>query len=302
MVCSLCGDGNHNLRTCPLTRDSEQAKEESTDVSRRGQRDSPRTPNDDQDKLAKLRSISEKLSPSVPVPALPRLDSAGLGSASDKPGGHPEIPQTADETLDRIMEMMNNVVVKDDLEAMKTSLLKEVDDKTKVSIATAVDPLRSELHDLKSRVGIMEAAGPSAMGEDANEMKLNVISKGEGAEMIEHAIEKRLVTGTTKNRHSGSSDVLFGGMEASIQQEAEEWIIRKLKELKLEEPADIYFKGNEFTGILYAKFSSPDAAEKLTRAFENGQYTISGKKVWCKKDLPIDIRAPMSFYSGSGGS
>ena len=185
-----------------MTRDSEQAKEESTDVSRRGQRDSPRTPNDDQDKLAKLQSISEKLSPS----------------------------------------------------------------------------------------------------EDANEMKLNVISKGEGAEMIEHAIEKRLVTGTTKNRHSGSSDVLFGGMEASIQQEAEEWIIRKLKELKLEEPADIYFKGNEFTGILYAKFSSPDAAEKLTRAFENGQYTISGKKVWCKKDLPIDIRAPMSFYSGSGGS
>ena len=65
-----------------MVPDTEQTKEKDADGSKRGQRDSPRTPHDPE-KLAKLRNIAAKLSPSTAVPALPGLGSAGSGSAGD---------------------------------------------------------------------------------------------------------------------------------------------------------------------------------------------------------------------------
>ena len=52
------------------------------EAQKRGQRDSPRTPANE-DKVAKLRSISQKLSLAAQVPPLPGADvSAGSGDAS----------------------------------------------------------------------------------------------------------------------------------------------------------------------------------------------------------------------------
>ena len=54
------------------------------------------------------------------------------------------------------MEMMKNVAVKEDLVEMEKSLMKEVDANTKVCISEAVGPVKSELHELKTRVGALE--------------------------------------------------------------------------------------------------------------------------------------------------
>ena len=48
-------------------------------------------------------------------------------------------------------------------------MMREVDTYMKVSYSEAVNPLHSELHDLKSRVGALESAGLSiGSGQDAD--------------------------------------------------------------------------------------------------------------------------------------
>ena len=160
MPCTICGEEGHSIKTCPL------AAAHLDDASKRGQRDSPRTPGGEVSaKIAKLEGIQHKLSPSRTVPPLP-TGSGAAASGDTRPG-------TTDEKLDKIMEMLNHVAVKDDLENMKVSMMREADANTKVLIAEVVDPLKSELHDLKGRVTVMEASGCPGAG-DGGELQKSI--------------------------------------------------------------------------------------------------------------------------------
>ena len=64
MVCTNCGEEGHNIKTCP------RIQEMDADLStKRGLRESPRTPAQEE-KVAKLWNISQKLSPTTKVPPL----------------------------------------------------------------------------------------------------------------------------------------------------------------------------------------------------------------------------------------
>ena len=79
---------------------------------------------------------------------------------------------------------------------------------------------------------------------------------------------------------------------------AEDWLTRKLKELSLPEALNIYHKGEEFQGILFASFQSPEATSKVIEVFNRNKPKVGGKDVRSKKDLPIEIRTPISFLLG----
>ena len=62
MPCSICGEDGHNVKTCPVA-------DGLSDGSKRGQRDSPRTPAGDVSaKIAMLEELQKKLSPMRDVP------------------------------------------------------------------------------------------------------------------------------------------------------------------------------------------------------------------------------------------
>jgi archaellum component FlaC len=281
-------------------------------------RDSPRTPAKDGDKVAKLREISKKLSPKPEVPFLPHGElqyvapakseaqnsgsqqssapvAAQVEARAEEEAHVEEPPRSTDEKLDKIMEMMKGVASKGDLVEMKGSLLKEVETSTKVAISEAVDPLKSELHDLKARVECLEKP-QSATGHPDNsriDQKLESIE----AEITKIKTSGANVSngGTWGNAQEDSDTIVFGGFEKEFRQTAEDWIVRKLKELRLPTALDIYHKGDEFKGLIFARFANAEVATNVVDYMGKKKATIGNSEVWCKPDRPIEIRAPLSL-------
>ena len=63
-------------------------------------------------------------------------------------------------------------------------------------------------------------------------------------------------------------------------------------------PLDTYSKGDEFKGVLFAKYPSAQGAYKVVQKFQRAQAKIGESRVWCKLDRPMEIRAQVSFLLG----
>lgn len=87
MPCKICGEDGHNAKTCPVGMEGDG---DGADTSRRGQRESPRTPAQEAGKFDKLRDLAKKLSPSTGIPPLP----LGGKCASPADGGDATLKET----------------------------------------------------------------------------------------------------------------------------------------------------------------------------------------------------------------
>ena len=96
-----------------------------------------------------------------------------------------------------------------------------------------------------------------------------------------------------------ASTILFGGLQSLTFEEAQDWVIRQIKEKKVEEPEVIYFKGDKFAGLVFAKFTTTRIADDVVRKMSIAKLTVGEDEVWCKKDLPIERRVPLSFLLGT---
>ena len=89
---------------------------------------------------------------------------------------------------------------------------------------------------------------------------------------------------------------VLGGLKTlGSKDEASSWLHDKLKSLHGPMPMETYIKGDVFTGMLFAKFTSSaerDAAVSLLRGSGLKQ---GDKEFWAKEDLPIEDRARKSF-------
>ena len=94
-----------------------------------------------------------------------------------------------------------------------------------------------------------------------------------------------------------SSTLLFGGLQDKTFSDAEKWIKDKIKDNNLEEPSSVYHKGDDFNGIVFAKFTSEKVTEDIARHISI-KLKESEEKIWCKKDLPLEKRVPLSFLLG----
>jgi len=110
-------------------------------------------------------------------------------------------------------------------------------------------------------------------------------------------IEKAMKDGNTLD--GKSSSITFGGFPQSGDGEAEAlWIENELKRLRLEPPSGIYFKGDEFNGLLFAKFATRTAATAAMNMFNKVPRTYQTIKVKCKPDLALEPRVCRSFLLG----
>ena len=94
-----------------------------------------------------------------------------------------------------------------------------------------------------------------------------------------------------------STTVLFGGLQDETFEAAERIVKSKLNDKHMEEPSAVYHKGDEFKGIVFAKFTTEKVAEDIVKAISGGK-NKGEDTIWCKKDLPLNKRVPMSFLLG----
>ena len=286
MPCFVCGADGHNVATCPVAA---AVSGDAGDPSKRGHRVSPRTPgNEVSAKLAKLEGIQNKLSPVRDVPALPHAS----GAAASGDGQRTSESQTSDQKLDKIMEMMKNVVVKSDLEGLKDEMLKEADRKTKVAISEAIDPLKNEMSDVKADVANIKSQISHAekKNSDENNMLANKI-KG-----IEAAIAHLKISPAQGGNDQATA--VIGGLEsASSSEAAVSWVKEVIAKRKIEGVISVYdkCKGRAFNGMIFVKFGCVEKRDAAMKVFNDAKSTFAETRNFMSRDLPFQQRVKFSF-------
>ena len=74
-------------------------------------------------------------------------------------------------------------------------------------------------------------------------------------------------------------------------QAAEEWIERKLKEFNLPKTRELYHKGDEFKGIIFAKYSNTEDLHQVVQKMQRSSFKLGQKQFWCKPDRSLELRA-----------
>ena len=135
--------------------------------------------------------------------------------------------------------------------------------------------------------------------DEKTDMKLKEAEEKTSAEF--EKIRKEIIDFKKESAYlkasSDSTTVLFGGFQDKTFEAAEKIVKCKLKDKDMEEPSAVYHKGDEFKGIVFAKFSTDKVAEDVVKAISS-QQGKGEETTWCKKDLPLNRRVPLSFLLG----
>ena len=94
-----------------------------------------------------------------------------------------------------------------------------------------------------------------------------------------------------------SCTLVMGNLGESLQ-DATDWVTNKAKELGIKAGPTVYHKGDDFKGIIFAKFLLVADAATMLSAWEQAQPQYNGHKVWCNEDRPMEHRACLSFLLG----
>ena len=160
------------------------------------------------------------------------------------------------------------------------------------AVKEELKPLREDLEKVKKSVAGVE--GRVAFVED--EMK--------GRKSVDEDLDKRLkemennlsaVDGKITEEYTA---ILVGGLQSMAFEEAHNWVKRTIKEKNLQEPTVVYHKGDVFTGIAFAEFSSSKGAEDAVKKISVAKLKVGDDEIWCKKDLPLHKRVALSFLLG----
>ena len=253
-------------------------------------------------KMKRLADLRQKMSPSKEAAGFDAGPSGADASASADFQRVPEMPQakddegapapslpeaqavtqTTDQKLDKIMDMMKNVAVKNDLFEMKQSLLKEVEINTKVAIAEAVDPVKSEIHDLKSRVGAVEQGVNVALEHRIKD--------------IEATISELKISPASGNKDQ--STAVDGGLEgASTADAAISWLSGVMNKVGVEGVLDVYDKcqGRTFNGMVFVKFGSAEKRDAAITTFNKNKNAFNETRTFMNQDRPLQERTKFSF-------
>ena len=146
-------------------------------------------------------------------------------------------------------------------------------------------PVQEDLEKVKDRVAQVEA-----------EVKKKGQINEEKWEQRFKDMENKLSTINVKVSED-TSTLLFGGLQDMTFNDAEKWVKCKIKEHNLEEPSVVYHKGDDFNGTVFAKFTTEKVADDIAKTISN-KLKDSEETIWCKKDLPLEKRVPLSFLLG----
>ena len=130
--------------------------------------------------------------------------------------------------------------------------------------------------------------------KQVSELQRHQLTRRDVQTMIDTTIGHKLLHQQSTTHHDMPT-VLFGGMHDLSFEAAKDFIDTSMKTLQLPTPAIVYYKGDDFAGTIFAKFETLRAANEVVTKVS--QSTIKAN-VWCKKDLPLETRCPLSVLLG----
>ena len=289
MPCTVCGEEGHNARTCPVGNEYAQtAAHGASDLQM----------DDESDKLTRLWAMKRTMNTPTKSEAEPagksqRSDgqpekaaddaavqfclstpkrnvsssSAGLGHQSPPQGPDPQLLQALAGLLDLKLATMQS-----DIATIKENAL------SKEELQDLIAPLQRDMASLSLRVATLEKGQP---------VQQEVLDR---IEEIEQKIQMMKVAG------SHDKTAVVGGMgDTQSFDEAEAWIQAAIKKRSGPTPTSVYFKGDEFRGIVFADFATKDDRDGAVNIVKSLKDHINGQKVWADAAEPIDIRTMKSF-------
>ena len=238
-----------------------------------------------------LQQPGRKLKPNSSHPEAPvrkAIDHKVSNPSETTPASAADEQQHSARTEDmQIAEMMKIMML--DMKEMKGQMATEED----------VNTLKAGIEDAKTLAQNASNAAQEATNKAAalathfNELKQQVVTKEDASRMIQQEVEAKLARSGAQLAQD-TQTVLFGGLETMSFAAAQEWVTTRFKALSLPPPSDVYIKGDEFSGILFAKLDSANTVEQVTRT----KHMNGTSQVWCKKDKPFKERTALSFLLG----
>ena len=189
------------------------------------------------------------------------------------------------------------MTTKSDLDSFKIN----IEASTKIIVSEAVDPIKDEVVDIKSRIQKLEEAPQIGIGSGDN-------GGGENTQKLQKQIdditERVNCIGNQSNPadpKTTATDIVIGGVtDLTSLEEASKWLRDFLWTAYAPMPVETYIKRKDgvFAGVFCAKFASPTDRIKALSVAKNKLLEAGGKEKWANIDLPTDVRAPEVFVTG----
>ena len=153
--------------------------------------------------------------------------------------------------------------------------------------------VRADVQQLQTQVGKVENTANQAMQVATAAKQMTTELRADVTKMINENLNKH----ETKPADQTETAV-FGGLGSLSFEAAEEWIRRKTREFNLSEPADMYHKGDEFTGVVFAKFPDAQTSQQIVQKMRRSPAKVEEKTIWCKLDRQLEDRTQLAFLLG----
>ena len=328
MVCSNCGELGHNAKTCaaPLRTDHDSTKRglresprtptEAAKIAKladlaKKMSPAPVPPLPGQPIQMNIATPSQEGQPQAGSssgvndrtgdPTVRTLDSEFLQSSKGVVGEtkeenkkkegeseHGKVEPSNADIMERLGKMMTNMVVKEDLTALKSDITQE----TKTTISEAVEPLKNEIADIKKDVG----------GIDVRLTNLEAGSPGSASTVDRSVLGKIAALETQLNdlRRASQQEfvAVFGNLDRAVkEEEAISFVGGKITEAGIAKPSAVYPKGS-YIGYLYAKFKTKGDRDACVERLRKDRISHNESKVWVDEERPKGDRAIRGFLFG----
>ena len=188
-----------------------------------------------------------------------------------------ETEPTMNDILSAIRDQTSKMATRNDLLDMRASINQDIT----LCISQAVDPLKDDVADLRSRVEQLEVAGPQLQGAMA------------GASIA--SLEGRLAE-LTMSMEKGFLAVVGNLCTASGEGSAKSWLNEQISNVQAPAPSEIFSKG-DFRGFLYAKFDNIPTRDRFVDMMRKQSLAHSSCQVWVDVARTIDNQAKRGFCS-----
>ena len=93
---------------------------------------------------------------------------------------------------------------------------------------------------------------------------------------------------------------VLGGLSGlDDEDEAAAWLMDKLASLSAPTAKEVYTKGDEYRGTIFAKFGKKAERDDAVNKLRKARYQHGDKAVWAKPDLPFEERAMRHLLFGA---
>ena len=160
-------------------------------------------------------------------------------------------------------------------------------------IQEEMQTVRADVQQLQTQVGKVENTATQALQVAETAKQMTTELRGDVTKMIDDKLGK-----CAAKPPDQTETAVFGGLGSLSFEAADEWIRRKMRELNLAEPTDIYHKGFEFNGVVCAKYPNAQTSQQVVQKMQRVPATVGEKTIRCKLDRPFEARTQLSFLLG----